>query len=254
MGKAWAPAVASLYMGKWDALFLARVQVKPIYFRRYIDDLLLLFPTRDAAESALAAVHTLDANIRVGECQIDTSVHFLDLNLSLSHAVQTLDNVRVNVSLYRKPTDLIAVLHFRSAHSWRVKYNTLLGQLVRISRLTNISVSAGHNIRVLLECMCMFRCLPKRTFRRLHLRMLYSFASHTLSRLRRSDDNQAVCAQPVNMVRGIPCSLPFSVNEKRIHDTLKYVYELVPPYVRRYVGRPLIRRQTESRLQQLLSS
>jgi hypothetical protein len=83
MGKAWAPAVACLYMSQWDSILVGRLHVKPILFVRYIDDLLLLFPSKEAADVALTVMNDIHTSIRVGEYTISNCVHFLDLLIEL---------------------------------------------------------------------------------------------------------------------------------------------------------------------------
>ena len=83
MGRAWAPAVASIFMNKWDLELLKRCNHKPLAFWRFIDDILLVFETRDHAEQALATMQSIHEKIRVSDIQISKSVHFLDLSLSI---------------------------------------------------------------------------------------------------------------------------------------------------------------------------
>jgi hypothetical protein len=79
MGKAWAPAVACLFMDVWDQVLVRRLSVKPLFYVRYIDDLLLLFPNQSAANAAVTVMNDMRPNIKVSEFTIWTSVHFLDL-------------------------------------------------------------------------------------------------------------------------------------------------------------------------------
>ena len=83
MGRAWAPAVASIFMSEWDENFLNSLPNKPIVYRRYIDDIFCLFGEREHAEVANSLIDGINPNIRAGDRTIATDVHFLDLRLRI---------------------------------------------------------------------------------------------------------------------------------------------------------------------------
>jgi hypothetical protein len=192
MGRAWAPAVASIFMSEWDHKFLDLLSNKPIVYRRYIDDIFCLFGDRQHAVIANSLIDNINANIRAGDRSIATDVHFLDLrlriipntmrSLSPSQLTTTSDDhivaytvdgpTRVHISLYRKDTDLMCLLHHGSAHTRSLKLNVLFSQLVRIFRLSNDNMPAGWHMRQLIDVQIRVRCLSLRDARTVWSRLL----------------------------------------------------------------------------------
>jgi hypothetical protein len=186
-------------MGGWDTLLLNKLPFSPRLFLRFIDDVLMVFDYERQAEVALAAMQNLDPHIRVGEFTIGKEAHFLDLSLALvrnddrsicwnipnvnTAAIRRLhsDRHHVRISLYRKPTDLIAVLNFASAHGWCLKVNVLYSQCVRILRNSNDLRTAGHDVGILLHVMSTLRNVPSRTIRRLVSRLHHWLAEQALN-------------------------------------------------------------------------
>jgi hypothetical protein len=128
--------------------------------------------------------------IRVGSFQIGTKVNYLDVELTLvpnnspnnrlpfvSHvgvcrAIFSNGKYLIESKLYRKPSDLVVLLDFFSAHTRHTKFGVVLGQLVRIINISTNIQSAGCNIRHLLELMCMLRNFPLSSRRTFHIRIL----------------------------------------------------------------------------------
>jgi hypothetical protein len=242
MGKAWAPAVACLYMDLWDRELVQSLTVKPLFFIRYIDDLLFVFPDKAAAEVALVRMNELRSNIKITEFTIGPAVHFLDLNLELLPFRPPLclnlpfepdfDEIVIRVSLYRKPTDLIALLHFCSSQVWPVKVNTLYGQCLRILRLTNDPWTAGQNIYTLLSVMKRFRGLPSRTLRRIRCKIIWAFARSLLSCAQGSTMNEKTSPA----IRRSLLALPMNIDHALFRKTLTSLLDMLSLRERRFVG------------------
>ena len=160
MGRAWAPAVASIYLSEWEAEVLRIAAVTPILFKRYIDDIILVLRTQEEADRLIQVFQTLDTNIKLTDIQIGTTGHYLDIQLSLN------DNGYFYFELYRKPSDLRVLLDYTSAHSVHVKDGVLLSQMIRISRLCSNHIVAENIIRDFTILMNRVRHVPKRTLRR----------------------------------------------------------------------------------------
>jgi hypothetical protein len=272
MGKAWAPAVACIYMGRWDREFLQRLSVRPILFVRYIDDLLLLFPNAEAAKSARHCMDEVFPNIKVGDCSTGTDVHFLDLHLELLPFTPSLHltlsvsprlgDIVPRISLHRKPTDLIALLHLNSAHTWSVKTNCLQAQCIRISRLSNSPMLAGVNIFTLLYVMKELRCLPLRTLRRLRQRVVYSFAHDRIIALLNNHGGTTGTSTSTSpstrktrsggQGRRTLLSLPMNIDYTLFRKYLQSLLATLSPRELRFVGRTVIVNQRRPKLQSLL--
>jgi hypothetical protein len=79
MGRAWAPAVASIFMSEWYNKLLNSLSNKPTICRRNTDNAFCLFAEREHAAFADSIIDTINPNIRAGDRCIATDVHFLDL-------------------------------------------------------------------------------------------------------------------------------------------------------------------------------
>jgi hypothetical protein len=261
MGKAWAPAVACLYMAKWERELMATLRVMPLVFVRYIDDLLFLFPNAEAARSALASMNQLYTNIQIGDYTIGRDVHFLDcqlhlvrfdpsLNLTLSFLPGNGELVP-RVSVYRKPTDLIAILQFCSAHSWNVKVNTLFGQCLRLVRVSNDPFTAGKNVFTLLAVMCRFRALPLRTLRKIRLRLFHAFARDRCTTLLSYRGNRESKNTP-QIARHSVLRLPVNIDHTLFRKCIRTLGDMLSLRERKIVGQLLISTQRSNKLQNIL--
>ena len=252
MGKPWAPAVACLYMGKWDAQLFSALQDKPLIFRRYIDDLFLVFATKQSAEKALAIMRTLNKDVKIGDWSIGKDVHFLDLKITLCHSYSPYDDQEhapyFSCSVYRKDADLRVVLHFDSCHPWFLKTNVLLSQLIRFWRLCTDPLVAAEEINVFLHCMSTFRHVPHRTIRNALSRFVKwicrdLITQHTQHPFRAS--NKQACRRSI-------CKLPFNLIEKPILVALRSIYERLTHSEQQYLGRPSVYNQQSRPLLKLL--
>jgi hypothetical protein len=234
MGKPWAPAVACLVMGVWDRKLCGNLQHKPLIFRRYIDDLFLVFESKEAAEQALQVMRSLDKNIVIGDAVISTAVNFLDVRISFQPpSSRNKDHRHFAYSVYRKDCDLRVFLHFDSCHSWRVKTNTLLSQLIRYWRLCSDKQFAATEIVTLLGCMHRFRHLPVRTARRVKQKLIRWVCRDLVLR------NAPLAILPT-FQQGLPrtvCRLPIEFNDYVIVNSLHCIFEQLSIHERRCVGR-----------------
>jgi hypothetical protein len=158
MGRAWAPAVASIYLEKWESTIFDQTKLSPLIYVRYIDDLFAIFRTKSDAQLFVNVAQTLDDNIRLSEVSIDASVHYLDLNISIRHA-------QLHYAIYTKPSHLRVLLDFQSAHSFTLKCNVVLSQLIRMYRLHSDLTQAGEAMYIFMQLMINFRHLKRRVAR-----------------------------------------------------------------------------------------
>jgi hypothetical protein len=237
MGKPWAPAVACLYMGKWDSAFLSALGVKPLVFRRYIDDIFLVLDSMDTANRALRIMSTLDDNIRVGDYSIGRKIHFLDLNVELRYAVLPSRNLGpFCLSVFRKDTDLRVIVDFASGHSPHIKFNALFGQLTRIWRLSNDMSLAADEITTLVACMRKFRNLSPRTTRKLLCKFRSWIVNDMLGYYAGRNVNDKFTRS-----RKCVCWLPFQLNEYRVQHTLDSLYDRLTSSEKQYTGKLVTR-------------
>jgi hypothetical protein len=153
MGKAWAPAVASIYMDNWECTLWRKLGFIPIFYVRYIDDLFAIFKTRADAETFVHTAAGHDVHIKLSDTNIGQSVHFLDLQVTIG------ESGRLNTRLYRKESDLVVLLHRRSAHCARIKDGVIISQMCRFLRLHTDYAEAGRCIKTFIMLMRRFRGL-----------------------------------------------------------------------------------------------
>lgn len=110
MGTKMAPNYANIFMASLEIPFLANSAVKPIFYKRFLDD--IFFVWADNEQSLLDFIsnfNSLHPSICFTHNFSQDSIHFLDVTLSLSGG-------RISTSLYKKPTDRQQYLHFYSSH------------------------------------------------------------------------------------------------------------------------------------------
>ena len=268
MGKAWAPAVASLFMANWDANFLERLTNKPRMFCRYIDDILLIFDNEFDAHLALLAMNAVHPNIHVSEYSIAQTGHFLDVNLAVVNnstlnwsimpfpaqlvCEKSKQSHSVRIQLYRKSTDLVVLMHFGSLNNWSQKLNVVFAQLVRIVRLTNDPQSAGYNMRILLNMMTALRGLPARCRRNLLLRALHFAAKEFVCTLishvhgLQSERNSSCIRYHSNL------QLPVEVDAYQFVVALKRATQMLSARQRDVIGNLSVQYETGLSLQRIL--
>jgi hypothetical protein len=199
MGRAWAPAVAGIFMSHWDSLLVNSLEEKPVFFKRYLDDLLIIANSETHALNILRTMQNVLPNIKVGSHSMGKIVNFLDVQLTLVRNTQnkvrlpfishigicrcTYPDNRSSVQsqLYRKPSDLIVLLDYSSNHSAGVKCGTLFGQCTRILNISSHLPSAGMNIRLLCDLMIELRNFPNSSRWKIHRRVLEYLAKRVLN-------------------------------------------------------------------------
>ena len=246
MGKPWAPAVANIYMNKWDTLVRARLQRGPRLFVRYVDDVLFIFDTVEEAQRALQVMQGLWPNIRIGEYCLAKQCHFLDLALSLVSAETA--GCFVSFSVYRKPSDLRVLLDFTSSHSLGVKLSTLFSQCVRIWKLCDSWQTAMTEIRVLIVAMIRFRHLSlelaNRTWRRFRWWVVARIICNRMKATTVTKRHQGV--------RRTPCVLPIHLHTNQVRKALHAVSSRLSYAELKWTGQLTIMQQSGTQLNRLL--
>jgi hypothetical protein len=215
MGKAWAPVVACIYMEEWECSLWKELGAEPLIYVRYIDDIFAVFQCRADADKFLIAAAARDPNIRLSETNVGNSVHFLDLQISLN------DRGRFETSIYRKESDLIVLLHHKSAHTTSVKDGVILSQLRRFLRLHTNYTEAGRCMYVFMRLMVQLRGLSPRRARFLWSTFKNKIRSGSILLGRQpARTNQDVLRRNDTVLRfsrSIRIPVPPTVRRKRIH-------------------------------------
>jgi hypothetical protein len=214
MGKAWAPAVASIYMEKWECSLWNVLGFEPVLYVRYLDDIFAVFNNQADANKFVQAAADHDSHIRLCDTKIGKSVHFLDLRISLS------DTNRFETALYRKESDLVVLLHGRSAHSSRIKDGVINSQLRRFLRLHTNYTEAGRFMYVFMKLMVRLRGLHARRARLLWNRFISGIRAGTISIGSTSGPVLSKQLRPNRYIRRIHLAVPPTIRWKRIRSVL----------------------------------
>ena len=230
----------------------------PVLFCRYIDDVLMIFHTKQAAEACLSAMRCINVNIKVGEFLIGPRVHFLDLDIEVHPRHRaTLVNSCFATRVFRKPCDLQVILHMQSAHEYAVKFGTVFSQMVRIWRLCSDKRDACQEIANFLHCMMALRGLRPRTTRKLTNKLLAWVCTNLIKA--DSDSCRPVTSEhhAVNRVArhfvNLPCMLPGELSRQRMNCVFRYITDRFTNTERAHVGEIRFRNITSSRLSQLFT-
>lgn len=129
MGTKIGPNYANIFMGILENNFLATRDLKPLYYKRFIDDIFLIWHHGEAAlHSFIADFNKVEPSISFSHSYSPVTINFLDVNVALS-------NGKLTTNLYRKPTDRQRYLHFKSSHVKHCKTSIPYSQAIRFKRI-----------------------------------------------------------------------------------------------------------------------
>ena len=85
MGTKLAPAYANIFMGNLEHNFLSHAPKKPSFYKRYIDDILILWPhSQEDLNNFLLAMNDFHPSIKFTSEFDMNKITFLDLNIIYS--------------------------------------------------------------------------------------------------------------------------------------------------------------------------
>ena len=130
MGTKMGPSVACLTMGHFEEqLFSQYTGAQPFLYKRYIDDIVgVATGTRQDLESFIQFVGSFCPFLKFTHCISDTSVVFLDLQLSICDR-------KIQSNLHFKPTDSHNYLLYPSNHPKSCTKSIPYSQLLRARRI-----------------------------------------------------------------------------------------------------------------------
>lgn len=139
MGTRIGPNYANIFMGSLERDFLASRDLKPFYYKRFIDDIFLVWHHGESQLlSFISDYNNAHPNISFSHSYSDTSVNFLDVTV-------TLCNRKLTTKLYRKPTDRHQYLHFHSSHTKHCKTSIPYSQAIRFKRICSDNNDFARN-------------------------------------------------------------------------------------------------------------
>ncbi|CAN8013568.1 unnamed protein product [Ixodes persulcatus] len=129
MGTKMAPNYANLFMADLDSRFLSSRFLQPLFYKRYIDDIFMVWAHGESALiDFIQDFNGLHPSIMFSHSYSKTSIDFLDGTVEISgNALST--------KLFRKPTDRQQYLHFKSSHPKHCKTSIPFSQAHRFRRI-----------------------------------------------------------------------------------------------------------------------
>ncbi len=133
MGTKMAPAYANIFMAELEDKLLDNYHKKPIIWKRYIDDVLCIWPG-DQADFSNFVNYLNESHQTIKftyECS-QTSVDFLDLTIYKGERYKN-DNI-LDIKPFFKKTNKFQYLQYTSAHPRRVFPSLVKGEFTRLLR------------------------------------------------------------------------------------------------------------------------
>ena len=133
MGTKLAPAYANIFMDQLEQTILSSAPLKPSYYKRYIDDILMLWPhSINDLMNFITALNNYHPLIKFTFEHSHEQITFLDVNVFKGpnfHITNKLD-----VATHIKPTNKQAYLHAKSYHPPGTSKGIIIGEMKRYLR------------------------------------------------------------------------------------------------------------------------
>jgi len=113
MGTIFAPSYANIFMGKLEKEFLSQATLKPLYYKHYIDDLIVLWEHREDELKTFIS----NLNCKFTYEHSHHSINYLDLQIY--KGPNFLCTGKLDVSTYLKPMNKQIYIHATSFHPKR---------------------------------------------------------------------------------------------------------------------------------------
>ena len=129
MGTKMAPSYACLFMGSLEKKMLASAPYAPIFWKRFIDDILIIWPHgKEKMTEFLEHLNNYHETIKFDASPLSKSTSFLDVQI-------TINNGEIETDLFSKPTDSHCYLPWSSCHPHGTKKSIPYSQALRLKRI-----------------------------------------------------------------------------------------------------------------------
>ena len=129
MGTRMAPNYAIIFMHKIETKLLNKSRLKPKVFKRFIDDIFLIWPHgEDTLQEFLQMINSHHLTIKFTEEHDQQQIPFLD-------TIVFKENNKLLTKVYHKKTDQKKYLHYKSSHPRNQKDAVPYGLLIRARRI-----------------------------------------------------------------------------------------------------------------------
>ena len=145
MGTKMAVAFANIFMARIERQILSQSCIKPLFWKRYIDDVFSLWNTSlDKIESFVKKANNFHSTIKFTAEMSETEITFLDTQVY--KGVRFDKESILDVQTHYKPTETFQYTNFYSCHPPGVKKGFIKGGL-RPLRTNSSQISFERNIR-----------------------------------------------------------------------------------------------------------
>ena len=133
MGAAFSPTIANIYMSVFMRNFLVTREHKPLLLKRYIDDIILIWPhSKELLEDFLEALNNFHSSLHFTFNFSQTSIDFLDLTIYKGLYFPYTN--KLDTKTYQKEQNLYQYLHFDSQHPRSQHKAVIAGECIRYVR------------------------------------------------------------------------------------------------------------------------
>ena len=130
MGTKVAPSFANIFMGWFEDKFVYTYKSQPILWKRYIDDIFMLWPHgKESLNEFVTYLNQCHNSIKFTAETSTTHVNFLDITATIT------DNHEIITTLYTKPTDSHNYLLYSSEHPRHLLKGIPYSQFLRVRRI-----------------------------------------------------------------------------------------------------------------------
>ena len=165
MGSPLGPTLANLFLCHHEVPWLQNcpAQFRPVYYKRYVDDVFLLLKSKDHAKKFLRYLNSRHKNIEFSsEEEKEESLAFLDVNVKR-------ENGKFVTNIYRKQTFSGVYVNFKSYLPKEYKHGLLFTLLFRAFTISSDYLKLHDEIEKLKSIWCkngypffvMDRCISK---------------------------------------------------------------------------------------------
>ena len=163
MGKKYAPALANLYLEYFDYMAMNGFRIKPTFYRRYLDDLIIIWPgTVEELKEYNLFLNNIIPDIAVTLKSHESQIDFLDTTVYRSKE----NNNKLFTKVFFKETDSHQLLHTSSFHPKHTCTGVLKSQLLRFKRLSSTYDNYSESCFILFNAL-KERGYSKRKFRKM---------------------------------------------------------------------------------------
>ena len=153
-----APNYAIIFMHKIEREVLQKSTLKPTFFKRFIDDIFLIWPHGEKQlPGFLQMINSHHKTIKFTEEHSKTEIPFLD-------TLVYKENGKLLTKVYHKKTDQKQYLHYKSSHPKNQKVTVPYGLLIVFHEVCSTKCSAKcvpQSVPQNVFCeMCSAKCVP----------------------------------------------------------------------------------------------